>query len=286
MFNHKSELNSKDFLKKYLIKRFMRLYKPYVGFSLLIVLYLSLVIFIFKKSNITYGLYILDDAPTNILLRFLIGDNPFSHKLWYLVVLFLITAICIVVIYIWNIHILFKLTPLICALSLIYWGTLSMNNIGKTNIKLYLIMYFVIFVIGIFFAYVLDNKLFQRLIFMFSMLFILLFAFTCLKHINESLIYKYLFYLYGFTLPSFAILICRYLTRMNTISVFLSYIGKNSFYIYLFHTPLVLPTITKVFADLPYITYFSPILATSATCLVSILIYRLLSIFKVNRLIE
>lgn len=228
--NHRAELQDKTFLKRYLVNRFLRLYKPYIGYTLLVLPFLYVTIWLSRSVfNLDYpGLHFLDN-PYKALLDFIIGANPVANQLWYLVMLLEVTFLCLIVLYIFDIDVLFR----ICFILLLLWP-LIYNNLG--SIGLYRItLHGMMFIIGMFFA--------TRVILP--------------RNINASVLKPLLT------------------------------VGSYSFYIYLFQAPLLIAVPGRVLLNMLHITnILVPVFLTIFTIVMSIIIYKIIKKFGINRLIE
>jgi hypothetical protein len=106
-YNHYNEFDNKPFMRTYLQKRFMRLCKPYFGYSLLVLLSLLALVFICNRSNIPSFLsetflpfkQFVTSSPTEILYSFLSGTPIVAGHLWFLYSLLVVTMACICMIY-------------------------------------------------------------------------------------------------------------------------------------------------------------------------------------------
>lgn len=143
MRNHNLELQNRVFLKQYMVKRFKRLYKPYIGYTLLCLPFLYIVVWIAKNLlNLNYPGLSFFDNPIEAVWKFIIGENPVAYQLWYLVMLIEVTSFCLLILYIFNIKVLFSM-GFIISLSFLFFQDI----IGFRIIK-----YGVIFILGMFFA--------------------------------------------------------------------------------------------------------------------------------------
>ena len=115
VFNHRDELDCKIFLGTYFFRRFVRLYKPYLGYPLLmffpvlITYYLALNVLHLSFPGITQFFHTQYTANVFTILAFFIGDNLVTGHLWYLIAFIYITAVCFSVMYLSDIRSLFFL---------------------------------------------------------------------------------------------------------------------------------------------------------------------------------
>lgn len=209
IYNHRDKLKDREFLKQYMIKRIFRLYKPYIGYTALIIIPLYIVDQIALGRGLKNpGFQLFSRDTWQLFTDFLIGENPFSYHLWYLVTLLVITLICISLIYI-DIRSIYFLLPLVL-----------LNN--------RLALYLSIFVFGALLAY-------YRIYIKFPSPFILV------------------------------------------------YLGKKSFYIYLFHLPFILPGIKMILGD-RYL--FMPIIISILSVVLSIVAYDITKMIGINKIFE
>ncbi len=100
-WNHSHQSHNKEFLKRYAISRISRLGRPYVGYTLMVIPAYIIIIYICARLNIYYdGLNILNDSISNIVYKYLLGNNIFAYHMWYLYTLLVITLISLVLLYI------------------------------------------------------------------------------------------------------------------------------------------------------------------------------------------
>ncbi|VVB62852.1 Acyltransferase family protein [uncultured archaeon] len=120
ILNHKEDILDKAFLRAYAAKRFVRLIKPYVGYTLLILPALaSLVLFSNKfqyLSNFEQVRSLQSTSMQDLVIQFLIGRNPFVVSLWFLYTLAIVTLFCFLLIYFFDIRLLFLLLPIVIML--------------------------------------------------------------------------------------------------------------------------------------------------------------------------
>jgi peptidoglycan/LPS O-acetylase OafA/YrhL len=225
--NHGDQLGDKGFLRHYFKYRAIRLYKPYIGYTILVLPFLYLTIIISRRLNLDYaGLHVLDN-PINGAKLFIIGENPVAYHLWFLVTLLTITTICLTILYAFNISALFR----IAILGAIIWP-FAYCHLYPDHLILYRIITFgIIFIGGIYAGLTIELKL-----------------------------------------PNVPIL---------------QFVGKNSFYIFLFQGPFLMTISGRIIMDfLGYRNIILPFILTAFTILASIVLYRVTVILKINGLFE
>jgi hypothetical protein len=110
-FNHKSDFGEQGFIRDYALKRFKRLYKPYIVYTI-ITTFILLAISTSAHSTIE-GFYQFRQLSTSscshILYQILIGRPLGASHMWYLTALLVITLTTLIIIYLFNMRILFLL---------------------------------------------------------------------------------------------------------------------------------------------------------------------------------
>ncbi len=150
--NHSNEISNRLFLRKYFTKRFIRLYKAYIGYTLLAFIpyyCVSYIIIHYFELNFEATDNFWNNLNINSLFKLMIGDNIVSYQLWYLIALLAITAVCFTILYQLKINTLFYfLLPLIL-FDIIYWDNLKTYPLILFNIMVYMPTY----IFGIFYGY-------------------------------------------------------------------------------------------------------------------------------------
>ncbi|MGV8174100.1 MAG: acyltransferase family protein [Methanothrix sp.] len=251
MYNHHQDLQNKVFLKSYMITRFKRLYKPYIGYTLLILPIWAVIIWIGRNIfNLNYsGLNVFDNPIIDTVWLFVIGQNPFGGHLWYLVMLLEVTFLCLLVLYVFNIKILFGL--------------------GFTCLSVLIFQYAIEFLFSMSLA---------------TDILILIYV-EAIEFGYLSNIIKYgSIYIIGMFIATKVTFPEKLATPLLTP---LLVIGSYSFYIYLFQWPFLLPIPGKLLYDILNInSIFVPIFLVLFVVATSIVIYRIMNVFGINRLIE
>lgn len=148
MYNHRLELQNREFLKQYMVKRFKRLYKPYIGYTLLVLPPFYAVIWIAKNLfSLDYpGLSLFDKPMEDLVWDFMIGEPPVTPHLWYLVMLLEVTFFCLFVLYAFNLKVLFGMGFTLGLSFLFFQDYIEFEYLYR------IIIYGTIFIIGIFFS--------------------------------------------------------------------------------------------------------------------------------------
>lgn len=297
MINHSNELGQKIFLSKYYMKRFIRLYKAYVGYTLLtlipllIVIYFAIYIFHLDFPGITTILTKINNTNIFSFLKFLCGDNPITSQLWYLIGLIVITSICFTILYFLDIKWLFfsfipffLISLLIQSGMLIQLGIIFYFPFLISNVFLYLPF----FIFGSFWGYNQQyqmGKWFQIAQFLVPIFFfIFIVSATILQNfINKSI----LIYFSCFLFPFFLLSIFDHVKKIKFLYSSLMFCGIYSFQIYLFHMPLILPIISRIIINILKIDYiFMPILITILVIFVCVIVYKIVKTIHLNILFE
>lgn len=284
VLNHVDELKDKDFLKKYFIKRIIRLYKPYIGYSLLVFvpeligIYLATHYFKISFGGINY---FLNSLNVSGLINFIFGVNFIAQHLWYLFSLIIITAVCFTVLYYGNIYLLFTIS-IIMSLFIIINSMYLNKSISLIDERT--IYYMPIFIFGMFWAYYKEKTYINSCLYFMSVLFIALIIQTI--NYNQILGQSYII-AYGLTFPCFMILFSKTILKIKYVNNILLFCGRHSFEIYLFHVPIILPTIEGSITSILNInSFFVPYFSVALTLLFSVYIYTICIKMKLNKLFE
>lgn len=281
--NHFHEMENKEFIKKYYLKRFIRLYKPYIGYSILTSIPLFFVTYIavycldlkFSGLNIFW-----ENLDMNKIYHFIVGNNFIAGHLWYLVALIAITAACFSIVYYTGVRALKILLFILILFDIYMWETL----LGYSELLFKIMIYMPTYIFGIFYS---GKKIYlsQKYSLIFSTLFIIIFLVSIIQ--PSSHIFKYRTLLYGFTLPPTTYLFSEVFLNNNKTWILLSPCSKYSFQIYLLHEPLILPILERGIIDILGINYFiMPYIVTIIAIVACILVYKFLRSTRINIIFE
>src|SRR5271157_351354 len=194
-FNHSDEINSKSFISKYFTKRFIRLYKAYIGYTLFAFVPLYFINYLslhYLKLNFEGLTKFWDHLNINDLFQILIGNNFIAYQLWYLLSLLIVTTVCFTILYYFRINTLFYFSPLLILFDVIYWDNLKICP----HILFNAMVYMPIYIFGIFYGYYgLDNN--KLPLYICSIIFTILFFVSIIY--PEYNLFKYSIMLYGLT---------------------------------------------------------------------------------------
>lgn len=278
LLNHINELENRNFLKKYFAKRFNRLYKPYIGYSLIIFIPEYLLIYIatyYFKLNFEGISRFWNSLNVSGIIKLFFGTNFIAPHLWYLFILLIITSICFFVLYLANIKYLYYLSLIIFLYNLI-------NPIKSIDYRI--ILYLPSFVFGMYWAHYKESIHTKKTMTILSLLFFISMVqiITC-----KQIPHQYYIIAYGFIFPSLAILASPILTRIEQVENILYFCGKYSFQIYLFHVPIILPSLERYTVDIAGIDYtIIPYILSIATIIISVYTYKVCEKTKLNKLFE
>jgi peptidoglycan/LPS O-acetylase OafA/YrhL len=282
--NHSNEITNRPFLRKHLTKRFIRLYKAYIGYTLLAFVPLYCISYVasnFLKINFEGISSFMNNLNIDGLLKTIIGDNIVSSQLWYLIALIAITAVCFTIIYHLRIRALFFFFLLLILFDVIFWDNLR----SLPDILFNIFVYMPAYIFGIFYGHkALDgNKLLASYI--CSLFFVTFFILSIIY--PQSTLFKYSITLYSLTLPPFMILLSKILLDVGYLREPLLRCGKYSFQIYLFHWPIILPLLSRLTINiLKFDSFFIPYLITTLAIITCIYAYNLTKKIKLNLLFE
>lgn len=282
--NHSAEINDKSFISKYFVKRIARLYKAYIGYTLLAFVPLYCVSYIsinYLNLNFAGITNFWNNLNIDSLFKTLIGYNIVSYQLWYLIGLIIITTICFTIIYYFQIDTLFYLGIPLLAFDIIYKDTLKQYPSILFNVMMYMPAY----IFGIAYGYkqLEQNKL--SISYICSTIFVVLFIISIVY--PQSFAYKYAILLYGITFPPLMMLFSRLLLNCKYLKESLLLCGKYSFQIYLFHWPIILPLLSRFITSILKINcFFTPYGVTVLTIIICIYIYKVSKKLKLNQIFE
>lgn len=266
---YKYELNRKfDNYYLYVRKKIRTIFKPFFIYSTTIILIFNLISFIINRKVNIFNII-------NDILKSFLGNN-ISYQLWYIpmyllivltypilenkikrdksrVLIFIIMCIVSIIFSHTNrfLSTLFEYPYISSFVKYIYiyeFGVLSCRykskiNIGKEYIYIYIVAIFLV---------------------------------VLLK--NNSIVSELFQYLVIYTVGCYAFFYISYKLKKSKMLI---YIGKNSFYIYLFHLPIILNlcgiVVNKIFNIK---SYYGVIIIMMLSIFISILFYRFLNKFK------
>jgi len=282
--NHSAEINDKSFISKYFMKRFTRLYKAYIGYTLLAFVPLYCISYIsinYLNLNFENIINFWNNLNIDGLLKTLIGHNIVSYQLGYLIVLILITTVCFAIIYYFQINTLFYFIIPLLAFDVIYKDTLKQYPSILFNVMMYMPAY----IFGIAYGYkqLEQNKL--SVSYICSITFVAIFVISIVY--PQSFAHKYAILLYGITFPPFMMLFSRILLNFKYLKELLLLCGKYSFQIYLFHWPIILPLISKLTINILKINnFFTPYGVTVLAIIICVYVYKVSKKLKLNQIFE
>lgn len=284
IFNHSNEISNKSFLSKYFIKRFIRLYKAYIGYTILTFIPLYCVVYLstfYFKLNFRGISYFWDNLNLGGLFNIITGNNFVADQLWYLIALIIITFVCFGILYYFGLMTLFCFSLPLVIFDVVFWD----NLIQVSNLIFKIMVYMPVYIFGIFFGY---KKLYstnKELLHIISILFAAIFLLSILD--PDNILRKYDILLYGLTLSPFMFLFSAILLKNKYSKELLLRCGNYSFQIYLFHEPLILPVLSRFIIEiLKMDDFITPYLITTTAIIVCIYIYKMIKKIKLNTLFE
>jgi peptidoglycan/LPS O-acetylase OafA/YrhL len=294
ILNHKNSIGSKKFLKEYYFKRFIRLYKPYLGYTFLILFPSLLCSYIAENYfHLTFPgiMYFKNLSELNLFsfILFLFGQNPITIHLWYLVSLIVITSISFIILYFFNIKGLFISFIPFCLIALLMKFKI-IDDITQIGYFFKFFTYLPFFIFGCYWGYIptnISNQWKRMKVFEYSLpiCFFGLMIFTIFSQnfIDRSI----LIYLGSFLFPIFLLSNIKYVQKLNFIYYFLIFCGTYSFQIYLFHLPLILAIVSRVFINILKIDHVVVSLIISIiTIIFCVTAYKFSKLLRINILFE
>jgi len=291
MLSHHEDLKSRIFLGTYFLTRFVRLYKPYLGYTLLIFFpvlityYLAFNVFHLRFSGITQFFDTIYAANSHSILAFFAGENPVTGHLWYLIALIYITAICFTIIYLSDLRLLFYFFFPFTLFSMWLLTTTGYFSLGIVPKAIVLVPFFIA---GIYIASTdTDNQNLAgygaRKFFPLVFLLVLITS----AYISGTSDKAVLIFLSSLFLPFFLSFSFAFIKKNTIIHRSFLFFGRYSFAIYLFHLPLILLFLIRVFTDILNIhLFFMPFLLALAAMYLSVIAYLIVRKCHLNFLIE
>ena len=282
MINHAGDISRKDFLGDYYLTRFVRLYKPYIGYTvltvvpLIVITYLAIHIINLDFPTGTIFTRLLESANIFGILSFLGGVNPIADQLWYLVALLVIISVSFTILYFLNVRWFFlSFIPLLIISLLIQSSVIQGGNI------LNFFTYAPLFIAGCFWAY--KNDWSQISHYCLAVLFLIFIAISAIVPAVQSIG----IYLSCFVFPMFLFSLPDAVNKTPFIYPFLMFCGTYSFQIYLFHQPLILHILSTGIIDILKINYFfMPVIVSILTIYCCVAVYRLTKAIHLNVIFE
>lgn len=296
MINHSNQLEQRVFLIKYYIKRFFRLYKPYIGYTLLsafpflLVSYVAVNCFHYNYPGLTIFTTI-NNMNILSILNFFLGINPIAYHLWYLVALIVMTGICFCILYFLNTKwLFFSFIPFCLIALLIKFGIIQIEFFLGSFTFSKVFIYLPFFILGCYWAY--NQQPYQtsnwvnitRFSFLGFFLILIVPQIILQKPIDENSI---LIYFICFLFPIFLLSIFDCVKKIKLLYPFFLFCGTFSFQIYLFHEPLILPIISRVIINILKIDYiFMPLLISILSIYSCVIVYKIVKKVHLNFLLE
>ena len=308
IINHSNKIDQKVFLSTYYIKRFVRLYKPYLGYTLLMVFPVLLVVYIASHffhlappsltrpfwilltsevSWINIFITIINNINIFDVLNFLCGDNLIVGQLWYLIVLVAITSICFTILYFLNIKWLFLaffpffLISLLILFEIIQLPSSFFGRVFIGGVFRYLPFY----IFGCYWAN--NQQQYQTTTWLtitrFSFPFFFLIWIVSPTFSQKPILIEFCCFLF----PIFLLSIFDYVKTSKLLYPSLMFCGIYSFQIYLFHEPLIQPILSRCILDILKIDYiFMPLIISFLAIYCCVITYKIVKRVHLNILFE
>jgi peptidoglycan/LPS O-acetylase OafA/YrhL len=291
ILNHADDIRKKTFLGSYFIRRCIRLYKPYLGytllmfFPLLIIDYCAWYILNLHFSGIATFFSALENMNIMHLLAFFVGDNPVTGHLWYLLALIIITAAVFTVLYFLDLRLLCYLAIPLFPVCLYLFTTAHFFEM-EIAFRAFLLLPF--FILGAWFAFhqqYRKSPWFASFSRYFAIIFPVLMAASIL--VQDEVLNMVMIFFGCILFPFFLSSVAGLVKRVRPVHAFLQFSGLYSFQIYLFHLPLILLILLRASGDIMKINYFfMPFLITVAAIYLSVLAYLMVKRVHLAFLIE
>ncbi len=289
MINHVNDLDQRAFLGEYYNKRFIRLYKPYMGYTLLsvfplvMVVYLAIHVLHLNFPGLSNFFTLIDTMNIFSFLSFFAGNNPIAPQLYYLITLIGITSICFTILYFLNMKwLFFSFSPFFLISMLIQLGIIQDVPV------LAVFRYLPFFIFGAYWAYNQQNQ--KAKWFLFFLSYAPVFFFMCLiplsivqNSFSQAVFFGFCCFLFPFVLSS----LFGTMKKITFLYSFFIFCGTFAFPIYLFQWPLILPIVTRLLIDILKIDYiFMPLVISIITIYISVFVYRIVKKIHLNVVFE
>ena len=289
MINHLDDLDQRTFLSEYYMKRVTRLYKPYIGYSLLsaiplvLVVYVAVNIFHLNFPGLSNFFSMFDNMNIFIVLSFFVGNNPIAAQLYYLITLIAITSICFTILYFLNMKWLFLS---FCPFFLI--SLLIQLKIIQDVPLLGVFRYLPFFIFGSYWAY--NQQTRKGNWFQFFQSYAPVFFFICIPLfiiVQNFFYHLILFCFFCFLFPFFLSSFFDTMKKIRFAYSFFMFCGNYAFPIYLFQWPLILPIVTRSLIDILKLDFiFMPLVVSIITIYLSVFVYQIVKKVHLNILFE
>lgn len=263
--------NKKDTYHDYFMKKIRYIFKPFFIISTFYLCYHWTDVF-FKRLMYTgvYDIHYVTDKFVIGFLKMFMGYN-FAYQLWY-IPMYLLICVTYPVFYKHIKNTKLRLLFFLCLAML--WEVIVLLHIpflSNNPYPLVFIYYFFIYEIGcLFYTYKLHLKSSSIPIILYIlMLFVMC---TIKQPIYNRLVYELIF-------TPVAVIAYYYIALSIRDNFILKYIGQYSFFIYLFHEPLVLSNFSRfLLRHGLYKSYFMTVFLAIISIIFSVVIYKLISI--------
>ncbi len=262
--------NQEDTYIKYFMKKMKNVFKPFFITSTFYLSYYWAKVFITRF--IYTGVYDIQYVAQHFVIGFMrmfVGYN-FAYQFWYIpMYLFICLSYPFFYKHLKNSYLRFIL---FISLAIIWEILVSMQipYISNNPYPLRFIYYFFIYELGCIFYCYKTSKI-MPIILTLLYIFLLIIVFTVKQPLCNRLIYELLF------IPV-SVITYYYIALLIKKNYILMLLGKYSFFIYLFHEPLVLSSLSRyLLKNGLYKSYFTTIFLTVLSMVISIIIYYLIS---------
>jgi len=298
MLNHGKDISDRTFLDGYFVKRFIRLYRPYLGYTLLalaqLITAIAFVNLIWTPGqevrNQLIGYVVRFNQPAvNVFLDFLVGLNPAAYHLWYLVALIAITGICFMILRYSN-----RLTLFILVIPLILINLVFSNNLVFYNdyedifqVPSGIMLYLPMFIAGAIAGHSLQNwkRGFKPLsITLTSIFMILILIIILLPGVFPS---GQRIVVLGLLFPFPVLIFSSIVNKRPRVAWPFVKSGENSFIAYLFHWPIMVPFLNLFLLDYMHLySIVTPFIIVTITIVFAHFTVRFMRRIRINFLIE
>lgn len=270
--------NQKETYREYFRKKILNVFKPFFLVSFFYLSYHWIDIFL-KRLEYT-GVYDVQYAVEGFVkgfFRMFIGYN-FAYQFWYIPM-----YLCVCLTYpLFRRYLKNTGLRLMLFISLaVVWEVIVLMGIpflSNNPYPLSFIYYFFIYELGCIFC---SFKSYQKNPSIIILLYIVMLIFVCT---NTRSAYNRL--VYDLVFVPVAVTAYYHIAAWIKENRILTYLGRYSFYIYIFHEPLVLSNLSRhLLSDGLYKSYFTAVILGVVSVVTSIIVYRLISVSPLKKAI-
>ena len=289
--NHAGDLADRTFLGAYFLRRFDRLYRPYLGYTALIFLPMLAVCFIawyilgLHFPGISTFFSAIGSLNPARALSFFIGNNPVTGHLWYLLALIIITAVTFTTLLFLDLRKVVALGVPLFLIGLWIFST-TVYFADELPVRAFLLLPF--FLAGVWSGpRIAAGEIGKSGPVLWSTALLFAGFSFALAAVSDPAISGALMFCLCLLFPFLLLGMAAIIRMTGPVCSFLLFSGRNAFQIYLFHLPLILLVLMRISTDVLRLRFFfMPFLIALLAMGLSVLAYRIVLKAGLGFLIE